>query len=64
MGTQAGNAPGFFAFERWVLGWIDDHQIICHENGETVVELEAIEKVGGTKSIIVPIRGCRIKQGK
>jgi len=55
MGTQAGNAPGYFAFERWVLGWIDDSQIICHEKGEVVVELEAIEKVGGTKAIIIPI---------
>ena len=55
MGTQAGNAPGYFAFERWVLGWIDDHQVVCHESGETIVELEAIEKVGGTKAIMVPI---------
>ncbi|MEM6395587.1 MAG: hypothetical protein AAF741_04510 [Bacteroidota bacterium] len=55
MGTQAGNAPGFFAFERWVLGWIDDNQIVCHDSGETEVELEAIEKIGGTKAIIVPI---------
>jgi len=55
MGTQAGNAPGFFAFERWVLGWIDDNQIVCHENGEAEVELEAIEKIGGTKAILVPM---------
>ncbi|MEM9885857.1 MAG: hypothetical protein AAF849_08195 [Bacteroidota bacterium] len=55
MGTQAGNAPGYFAFERWVLGWIDDNQVICHESGETIVDLEAIEKVGGTKAIMIPI---------
>ncbi|MEM6736926.1 MAG: hypothetical protein AAF620_12755, partial [Bacteroidota bacterium] len=55
MGTQAGNAPGFFAFERWVLGWIDDSQIVCHEIGETEVELEALEKIGGTKAIMVPL---------
>ena len=55
MGTSAGNAPGYFAFERWVLGWLDDGQIYCHNNGEMVIELEAIEKQGGTKAIIVPI---------
>lgn len=55
MGTSAGNAPGYFAFERWVLGWIDDDQIVCHERGETVVEIEAIENAGGTKALIVPI---------
>ncbi|MEM7105248.1 MAG: hypothetical protein AAF502_19070 [Bacteroidota bacterium] len=55
MGTQAGNAPGYFAFERWILGWIDDNQVICHESGETIVELEAIEKVGGTKAIMIPL---------
>ncbi|MGF1532745.1 MAG: hypothetical protein ACFCUI_03525 [Bernardetiaceae bacterium] len=52
MGTQAGNAPGYFAFERWVLGWIDDGQIICHEGSETVAELEAIENIGGTKAVM------------
>jgi len=55
MGTSAGNAPGYFAFERWVLGWLDDTQIVCHESGEVVVEIEAIEKTGGTKALIVPI---------
>lgn len=55
MGTSAGNAPGHFAFERWVLGWIDDEQIYCLENGEATVELEAIEKNGGTKAIVVPM---------
>ena len=55
MGTQAGLAPGFFAFERWVLGWIDDNQVKCHQSGVTTVELSAIEKIGGTKAIITPI---------
>jgi M6 family metalloprotease-like protein len=55
MGTQNGNAPGHFAFERWVLGWIDDHQIFCHKSGEVVIDIEAIENKGGTKALIVPI---------
>jgi len=55
MGTSAGNAPGHFAFERWVLGWIDDDQIYCHKAGNVVVEIDALEKPGGTKALIVPI---------
>lgn len=55
MGTQAGNAPGHFAFERWVLGWIDDDQIYCHENGEATIKLEAIENPGGIKAAVIPI---------
>jgi len=55
MGTSAGNAPGYFAFERWVMGWLDDNQIYCHRNGEVEIEIEAIEPKGGTKAIIVPI---------
>jgi M6 family metalloprotease-like protein len=55
MGTQAGNAPGYFAFERWVLGWIDDEQIYCHDRGEVKIEIEAIENKGGTKAVMVPI---------
>jgi len=55
MGTSAGNAPGYFAFERWVLGWLDDDQIYCHSKGEVDIELEAIENKGGTKAVIVPM---------
>ena len=55
MGTCDAHAPGYFAFERWILGWLDDDQIYCHENGEAIVELQAIEKNGGTKAIVVPI---------
>ena len=55
MGTSAGNAPGYFAFERWVLGWLDDEQIYCHKQGEVEMEIEAIENRGGTKAIAVPI---------
>lgn len=55
MGTQAGNAPGYFAFERWLLGWLDDDQIYCHSSGEVETEIEAIEHKGGTKAVVVPI---------
>ncbi|WP_111684611.1 metallopeptidase domain-containing protein [Winogradskyella tangerina] len=61
MGTQAGNAPGYFAFERWVLGWIDDNQVICHKSGVTTSELSAIEKIGGIKAIITSIDSVNLQ---
>ena len=55
MGISAGNPTGYFAFERWVLGWLDYDQIYCHSKGEVDIELEAIENKGGTKAVIVPM---------
>lgn len=55
MGTCGAKAPGYFAFERWILGWLDDTQIYCFESGEAIIEIDAIEIAGGTKAIIVPI---------
>ena len=55
MGRCDAKAPGYFAFERWMLGWLDDSQIYCHETGEAVVDVEALENDGGTKAVIVPV---------
>jgi len=55
MGTTDSKAPGYFAFERWILGWIDDNQIYCYDGSESVIEIDALEMIGGTKAVIVPI---------
>lgn len=55
MGDIAAGAPGFFAFERWNLGWLDDNQVYCHESGEIVVELEQLATNGGIKALMVPL---------
>ncbi|MEN0002908.1 MAG: hypothetical protein AAF798_02145 [Bacteroidota bacterium] len=55
MGRCDAKAPGYFAFERWMLGWLDDSQIYCHESGEIILEIEAIETIGGIKGLIVPL---------
>lgn len=55
MGTCDAKAPGYFAYERWILGWIDDTQIYCLESGEAIIEIDAIEIAGGTKAVVVPI---------
>lgn len=60
MGWINGFAPEFFAYERWLLGWLDDDQIICLEEGSLATELTAIELRGGTKAIIIPLNETEI----
>lgn len=55
MGYIDGDAPEFFAFERWQLGWLDDTQIFCQPDGEQTVTLSALETQGGVKAVMVPI---------
>lgn len=54
MGYIAGRAPEPLAYERWLLGWIDDNQILCQPTGNETTTLSAIEKAGGTKAVMVP----------
>jgi M6 family metalloprotease-like protein len=54
MGLIDGNAPEYFAFERWQLGWLDDNQIVCLPSGGETVTLTAIELAGGRKAVMVP----------
>lgn len=55
MGHISAQAPGFFAYERWLLGWLDDSQIYCHSSGTIAVELEQLGSEGGLKSLLVPL---------
>ena len=54
MGFIAGDAPEFLAYERWLLGWLDDTQIYCQQTAEETVYLTAIESEGGVKALMVP----------
>ena len=54
MGYISTKIPGFFAYERWLLGWLDNSQIYCHSSGTVVVELEQLASEGGLKSLLVP----------
>ncbi|WP_299521922.1 hypothetical protein [Winogradskyella sp.] len=60
MGTCDAKAPGYFAYERWILGWLEDSQIHCLANGEQTIEIEALETLGGTKAVVVPIDSTRV----
>jgi M6 family metalloprotease-like protein len=54
MGNPSGKAPEYFAWERWQLGWLEDNQVICADKTFPQVRLSPIERVGGTKMLVVP----------
>jgi M6 family metalloprotease-like protein len=55
MGNIGGRAPEFFAWERWLLGWLEDDQINCLSNSETF-SLSPIELADGlVKSTVIKI---------
>jgi len=54
MGLISGHAREFFAWERWVLGWIDDAQVSCAQPGTSEVVVSPVERSGGVKMVVVP----------
>lgn len=57
------NSPGLTAWERWVLGWLDDSQIQCAsptQGAPISAFLTAIQDSGGLKSLIVPISSSKV----
>lgn len=59
MSSIIGNAPEYFAFERWQLGWLDDAQIICQTVDDQITNISPIETAGGVKAVIVPISSSK-----
>lgn len=52
------NAPGLTAWERYVLGWLDDSQILCtnpRTAGEVDTLITPLENSGGQKAVVIPI---------
>jgi len=49
------NSPGFFAWERWVLDWLDDDQIHCMTENSTSKLITPVQRKGGLKAVIVPL---------
>jgi M6 family metalloprotease-like protein len=60
MGYIDGEAPEFFAFERWQLGWLADDQIVCQTGGEGTTTITPIESAGGLKAVVIPLGSNRI----
>ncbi|MBY0383526.1 hypothetical protein K2X05_00070 [bacterium] len=54
-----GNAPGLLAWERWVLGWLDDNQMVCSNpvrDGDLAPTLiTPIGNTGGVKAVVIPV---------
>lgn len=53
MGTILGKAPEMFAYERWLLGWLDDDQIVVQTALDKTTTLSAIENRGSIKAVMV-----------
>ena len=45
----------YFAWERWLLGWLDDSQVVCVTSQELEITLTPIERVGGLKMAVIPL---------
>ena len=56
MGLISGSAPDLFAYEKWMLGWLDEAEIFCASSGESIIDITPIESLDeGTKMVILPI---------
>lgn len=56
------NAPGLLAWERWVLGWIDDEQVTCLPAPLTSMARAVVSPIGtagGPKAVVVAIGPTR-----
>jgi M6 family metalloprotease-like protein len=58
MGLISGTAPEFLGWERWLLGWINDNQVICSNSLTSgKITLTPIEKKDGIKLLVIPLDG-------
>lgn len=56
MGNIAGLAPEYLGWERWLLGWLNENQVVCQSDvGNGSVTLSPIETKGGIKLLTIPI---------
>lgn len=60
MNKAAVGGIGYFGWEKYILGWLDDPQIICHKAGEVVGNLVPFTKINGLKMIAVPISSSQV----
>ena len=52
-------APEYLAYERWLLGWIDDGQIMCTQESVDFLA-HAVERPEGAKAVMVPVSEGRM----
>lgn len=54
LNDERSQAPGLLAWERLVLGWLDQNQLICAPNGVGNYNLHPVATAGGTKAVVIP----------
>lgn len=54
MGLISGAGQDLFAWEKWILGWISEEQIVCVNTSNSAF-LTPLEKSGGIKMLTIPI---------
>lgn len=60
MNKAAVGGIGYFGWEKYILGWLDDPQLICHKAGEVLGNLVPLTKTNGLKMIAVPISSSQV----
>ena len=60
MNKAAVGGIGYFGWEKYILGWLDDPQMICHKAGEVIGNLVPLTKTSGLKMIAVPISSSEV----
>jgi len=61
--SSSSNSPGLTAWERWVLGWLDDDQVQCSNpkvDGEINTLITPLGATGGKKAVIIPIGATKV----
>jgi len=60
MNKAAVGGIGYFGWEKYILGWLDDPQMICHKAGEVAGNLVPLTKANGLKMIVIPISSSEV----
>ncbi|KAJ9143343.1 M6 metalloprotease [Pleurostoma richardsiae] len=54
MGLISGPAPDYFAWDKWLLGWLTDDEVGCvASSGLSTHKLSPLEVPGGTKAVVI-----------
>ncbi len=55
MGMSANaSSPAMFAYERWILGWLDDSQVACQAQADATTPIQPVGSAGGINAVMVP----------
>lgn len=58
MDLISSEAPEYLAYERWLLGWLDDARVACLPESTTLL-LSPIEQAQGIAAVMVPLSATR-----